>query len=135
MFTRTDIIVMVLGLFGGYVAVSWLIGKLSVSLHARPKGEADAKHGSARAESAQGEPQQPPKSSNNRTRPWHEVLCVPRIATLDEVKRAYRQRMSEYHPDKVVGLGVELRSLAEAKAKEINVAYDTALRAFGKTGG
>jgi DnaJ like chaperone protein len=32
--------------------------------------------------------------------------------------------MKEYHPDKVAALGVELRELAEAKAKAINSAYE-----------
>jgi len=32
--------------------------------------------------------------------------------------------MKEYHPDKVAGLGAELRELAERKAKEINMAFE-----------
>jgi DnaJ-domain-containing protein 1 len=35
---------------------------------------------------------------------------------------AYRQRMAEYHPDKVAHLGPELRELAEGKATEFNLA-------------
>jgi preprotein translocase subunit Sec63 len=35
---------------------------------------------------------------------------------------AYRQRMAEYHPDKVAHLGPELRELAERKATEFNLA-------------
>jgi DnaJ-class molecular chaperone len=31
-----------------------------------------------------------------------------------------------YHPDRVEGLGIELRELAERKAKEVNNAYATA---------
>ena len=55
---------------------------------------------------------------------WHEVLGVPPTATTDEIRRAYRQRMSEYHPDKVAKFGKELREVAERKSKEINIAYD-----------
>lgn len=41
----------------------------------------------------------------------------------DEVKRAYRELIKQYHPDKVSGLGIEIKKLAEAKTKEINTAY------------
>lgn len=60
--------------------------------------------------------------------PWWEVLEVPRDASMDEIRQAYRLRMSEYHPDKVSALGTELRDLASRKAKDINAAYDEACR-------
>ena len=43
-----------------------------------------------------------------------------------ELKRAYRKLMSENHPDKLTskGLPESMRSFAEARAREINVAYD-----------
>lgn len=63
---------------------------------------------------------------------WYEVLGVPAYAALDEVKLAYRRKIAQYHPDKTSGLGSELRALAEVKTKEINTAYDAALRAFRK---
>jgi DnaJ like chaperone protein len=50
-------------------------------------------------------------------RPWHEVLEVSPNATLDQIKTAYRQKISLYHPDRVAGLGQELRELAEVHAK------------------
>jgi len=62
------------------------------------------------------------------SRPWHDVLGTSPSATLEEIKTAYRQRISLYHPDKVAGLGEELRQLAETHAKEINAAYATACR-------
>jgi len=40
------------------------------------------------------------------------------------IKSAYKQRMMEYHPDKVNNLGKELQNLAENKTKEINEAYE-----------
>ena len=48
----------------------------------------------------------------------------PDFAAPEEIKEAYRQRMREYHPDKVAHLGPDFRSLAERKAKEINEAYE-----------
>jgi hypothetical protein len=62
---------------------------------------------------------------------WCEVLGVSRVASIDEIRQAFRERMSEYHPDKVATLGVEIRDLAERKAKEINLSYSQAMRAKG----
>ncbi|MDB6140356.1 MAG: heat shock protein DnaJ domain protein, partial [Verrucomicrobiaceae bacterium] len=43
----------------------------------------------------------------------YTVLGVDSPATFEQVKQAYRQRISEYHPDKVASLGIELRLLAD----------------------
>lgn len=127
--TRTDIVVVLLGLFAGYFLVSWLIGQFTGGKQDTPKV----------AGSGQGhwrdrdEPEQPaPPDTGGTRKPWYEVLQVPAYASLDEVKLAYRRRITEYHPDKTSGLGDELRKLAEEKTKLINTAYDEALRAFGK---
>lgn len=63
---------------------------------------------------------------NEAQRPWHEVLEVPALATEKEIKVAYRRMMALYHPDRVNDLGVDLRVVAERRAKEINGAYVTA---------
>ena len=52
----------------------------------------------------------------------YQVLGVPRCATDDEIKKAYRELAKQYHPDSCVG-----SSQAEANdemMKEINEAYD-----------
>jgi len=54
----------------------------------------------------------------------HEVLGVDEDASADEIRRAYQQKMREYHPDRVANAGAELRELAERRSKEINAAYD-----------
>lgn len=51
------------------------------------------------------------------------VLGVSQDAKMDEIHAAYQKKMHEYHPDRVAGLGEELRQLAEQRAKEINAAY------------
>lgn len=51
------------------------------------------------------------------------VLSVSQNATIDEIKSAYKKLMMEYHPDKVAGLGAEIKEVAERKTKEINAAY------------
>jgi preprotein translocase subunit Sec63 len=55
--------------------------------------------------------------------PW-EVLGVPRGASREEITRAYRERLKEYHPDRVAQLGTELRELAHEKTVEIRRAYE-----------
>jgi len=53
----------------------------------------------------------------------HGVLGVPRDATLEQIKAAYRTLIVQYHPDKVAQLGPELRQLAAEKSRQINDAY------------
>jgi hypothetical protein len=64
----------------------------------------------------------PPPPPQAGADPW-SVLGVPRGANATEIQSAYRQRMREYHPDRVQTLGAEIRELAERKAKQINAAY------------
>lgn len=54
----------------------------------------------------------------------HRVLGVTEDASDAEIDQAYRRLISQYHPDKLVGVAEELRHEAEAKASEINAAYD-----------
>ena len=53
----------------------------------------------------------------------YTVLNVPKDASQEEIKKAYRQLANKYHPDKVLHLGDEFRELAEKRFKEIEEAY------------
>jgi DnaJ-domain-containing protein 1 len=64
-------------------------------------------------------------------KPWHEVLGVGPAANLQQIKAAYRKKISQYHPDKTAGLGDELRRVAELYTKEINLAYASACKLHG----
>ena len=44
-------------------------------------------------------------------------------AVFDDVRRAYREHVKQYHPDKVGHLGAEIRNLADMKTKEFNSSY------------
>lgn len=128
MVTRADIIAVVIGLLAGYLLVSWVIRRLNSN---GPKTSTHTEHPG----SAQGSKESHRTSTDESTctpRPWYEVLGVPTYASLDQIKLAYRRKIAQYHPDKTSGLGSELRALAEAKTKELNTAYDAALRAFSK---
>lgn len=54
----------------------------------------------------------------------YQVLGVERGASQEEVTRAYREKMKQYHPDRVAGLGGELQRVAHEKSVEIQRAYD-----------
>jgi DnaJ like chaperone protein len=62
---------------------------------------------------------------------WTTVLELPSDASVEQIREAYRRLISQYHPDKVASLGRELQALAEAKSKEIALAYQDALMARG----
>lgn len=52
-------------------------------------------------------------------RDYYEVLAVPRTASLDEIKKAFRALALKYHPDKNPG-----DAEAEARFKEVAEAYE-----------
>jgi hypothetical protein len=58
----------------------------------------------------------------------YDVLGVPRGASQDEIRRAYRKLVVKYHPDKVEHLGDEFKVLAEKKFKQIQEAYQELVR-------
>src|SRR5260221_14789925 len=64
-------------------------------------------------------------------RAWWETLNVDQNASTEQIKSAFRKEISKYHPDRVEGLGVELRELADRMAKEVNRAYTLAKQQRG----
>lgn len=56
----------------------------------------------------------------------YKALGVTKGSTDQEIKRAYRKLMSQYHPDKLMGQGVpeDMIAVATEQAKEIQLAYD-----------
>ena len=71
------------------------------------------------------------QASYSRTvRSPYEVLEVRPGASQEEIATAFRKLVQQYHPDKVVNLGPELRELAEQRMKEINGAYEQ-LKRYG----
>lgn len=56
----------------------------------------------------------------------YQALGVTAQSADQEIKRAYRKLISQYHPDKLIGQGVpkDMIEVATEQAKEIQLAYD-----------
>jgi DnaJ like chaperone protein len=55
----------------------------------------------------------------------YRVLEINTTATIEEIKKAYRQLALKNHPDKVAYLGEEIKSKAQEKFQKISDAYET----------
>jgi len=64
-----------------------------------------------------------PEHPNSR-RSACDTLGVPYTATLDEIKRAYRNLSQKYHPDKHSALDPDIRALTAEKFAQVKRAYD-----------
>jgi len=62
----------------------------------------------------------------------YEVLGIREGATVEEIKRAYKELVKKYHPDQY--RNNPLSDLAEEKLKEINEAYDYLMKQNEKNG-
>ena len=122
--TALDVVVIVAGLLFGYRLVSNYLSPNTNDGQTRTRHQPDQQNG--RQEQREWERNWEPPAPKAQT--WFEVLDVSEDADLADIERAYRTKISQHHPDKVAQLGEDIRLLAEAKSKDINAAYETALR-------
>lgn len=61
----------------------------------------------------------------------YEVLGVDRGEEFEEIRSRYKEKLLQYHPDRVQHLGKEFEEIAERKTKEITEAYQKILRERG----
>ena len=55
---------------------------------------------------------------------YANILGLKGKVTFTEIKNSYKNKMKEYHPDKVDNMGEKLKDLAEKESKMINEAYE-----------
>jgi len=60
------------------------------------------------------------------------VFDLAETATIEDAKRAYRNAVHQYHPDKVDHLGPELKKVAEQKTKEFVASFEIIKRYFSQ---
>ena len=120
--TLTQIVIILAGLFIGYRLVSYMLspgtGNDDKPSRSSPDHRKAVDDGGGRSQAwawrdASG---------------WYQTLGVAESASREEIERAYRVQISQYHPDKVATLGEDIRRVAEARTKEINAAYEIAVR-------
>jgi len=78
------------------------------------------------------EPPPPPRETSADALEWaYRLLGVTAQSTDDEVKKAWRAKAKEYHPDVLRGKGVEesVIKLAEIQMRRVNDAYEAIRRA------
>lgn len=102
-------------------------GKTTRYVHITENGNGKFDAGSAYGFDASNQERHPELDENFCDEAWYVVLQVGEDASVEEITKAYKKLISQYHPDKVATLGHELRVLAERKSKKINSAYDFAL--------
>ncbi len=61
---------------------------------------------------------------NDKQETEYDLLGVSEDVSVEEIKKAYYQKMKEYHPDKMAGLGEKLKALALEESQKINQAFD-----------
>lgn len=54
---------------------------------------------------------------------YYQLLDLPSSASSDDIKKAFRQQIARYHPDKVQHLGKEFQDMAADRAAELTEAY------------
>lgn len=131
--TLLQIIIIVAGLFVGYRLVSYMLSPGTGDDDKRTPPPRDSRH---TADNERGRSQSwtwhdtaaPPTAPLPA---WYDTLGVAETASREQIEQAYRQQISQYHPDKVATLGEQIRRVAEARTKDINAAYDMAMKLRG----
>jgi len=59
-----------------------------------------------------------------------EILGVMPSANQEEIKKAYHDKIRQYHPDLVAKMGPEIQALAIEKSRQINLAYEKLKKNF-----
>lgn len=126
--TFTEVIAIIGGLAFGYWIVSGLINNNSNSSEGSDSTHDtnnESQHDRYRHNSSNNERH---ANDDDIQTEWHRILGIPENASNDQVTTAYKKMIRQYHPDKVSQMGEEIRKVAEYKSKQINAAYNYAMK-------
>ena len=70
--------------------------------------------------------------ASERAEDPYGILGVDRSTEIEEIRHRYKEKLLQYHPDRVQHLGPEFEVVAERKTKEITAAYERILRERGE---
>lgn len=93
-------------------------------------GPGSGGHSSNRRSKSQGGSRDSSPARDAGPDPW-AVLGVDRKTSPEDLKKAYRNLMRQYHPDRVSTFPKEFQDLAHQKTIDIKNAYDTIIRRGG----
>lgn len=106
---------------GGEIGPEHILGELqTVSIEAEGTKRNDNTGTSDETEEPEPSPETKEIPASHHV--WHEVLGVSVNATADDINTAWREKIKKAHPDLVAESDSDFQELAEAKAKDINVA-------------
>jgi DnaJ-domain-containing protein 1 len=119
----------------GLVVGYWIVSVLFDWLAARRRAgfgqvESNSTNAAADTPGAARRPSPPPLNlpGNDDPANWPQVLEVASTSSPQQITAAYRRKIAQYHPDKVAQMGAEIRGLAELRSRQINAAYDFAMK-------
>ena len=129
------VVVIVAFLLGYWIISAWMErsersaeGSSSQRAKESPRNGSERAQDNAERRDDQREQQPQHEADALISRSWFLVLGVSEDATPDQIAAAYKLMIRQYHPDKVAQMGSEIRELAEFKSKQINTAYDYAMK-------
>ena len=96
------------------VRLRWMLGKEQST-----RNEQEQAQQRPEAPSSAGQVNEPERLSA------YEILGLSPLASVMEIKTAYRKRMKECHPDLFTGMDEQAKALAERWTKALNAAYAT----------
>jgi len=98
-----------------------------------PEGKEYTRKQSERQEQNKSREQGPnPVNSTVKDEKYYaEILGLDALITKDNIKKAYHQKVKEYHPDHVANLGFKIRMLAEEEMEKINEAFTFLMKKYG----
>lgn len=94
-------------------------------------GNFNEKSSSNNYENSKKEEYEEIKYNENSVEYFYLILNINSNSSVDDIKKAYKEEIRKYHPDKVEHLGNEFKEIAERKTKDINKAYNYFRKKFG----